>query len=202
MPPDLQTQALGFLASHNTMSLATHSDEGPWAASVFFANDGFSIYFLSSPHTRHGRNLLARPEVAASVNADERDWDQIRGIQLEGLVETLIEPHELAHAMEVYRQKFPFVRSLFEFAQQPGSIFKRKLLGVWAWRLTPRRLYYLDNRLGFGQRTEVPLGAAIRKRLRPRSPARVPGAAEQSAPHEPGTRVLAAGAVSGPNGSS
>ena len=60
-----QLRTLGFLEAHSVASLATAGANGPWAAAVFYASRGFTLYFLSAPTTRHSRNLAADPRVNA-----------------------------------------------------------------------------------------------------------------------------------------
>ena len=61
---------------------ATRGPEGPWAAAVFYANTGFALYFLSSPTSRHGRNIGGNAKAAATIQEDYSDWREIKGIQL------------------------------------------------------------------------------------------------------------------------
>src|SRR5262249_13082102 len=69
---------LASLAAPTTVSLATVADGRPWAATVFYANVGTDLYFLSEPKTRHCTNILASGVVAATINEDYRDWQQIK----------------------------------------------------------------------------------------------------------------------------
>ena len=46
--PALQ-RVLCYLRDHHVATLATSGDQGPWAAAVFYANRGSTIYFLSAP---------------------------------------------------------------------------------------------------------------------------------------------------------
>ena len=81
---DRRDRALDYLAAHRVMNLATCGPDGPWVAAVFYVSDGFNLYFVSSPLSRHGRNLELHPEVAATVNEDYPGWREIKGVQLEG----------------------------------------------------------------------------------------------------------------------
>ena len=40
---ELKGMVLDYLKTHNTMTLATTRDNRPWAASLFYANDGFTL---------------------------------------------------------------------------------------------------------------------------------------------------------------
>ena len=158
MTDELRQTVLDYLAAHNTVALATAGPDGPWAATVFYANVGTDLYFLSEPKTRHCQNLLAGGRVAGTVNEDYRDWQQIKGIQLEGRAEPITNPLEVARALGAYLDKYPFVRqflsptNLLQGVKIAGKTFDIRL-----WRLRPERLYYLDNARGFSNRQELPL---------------------------------------------
>jgi uncharacterized protein YhbP (UPF0306 family) len=143
-------RALEYLAAHRVMTLATHGPDGPWAAAVFYANEGFALYFLSAPASRHGRNLSAQAAVAATVQEDYADWREIKGIQLEGRVEQLAGAEE-ASARQLYGEKFPFAANT---AAAPSAIAAALAKVRW-YRLTAARAYFIDNAAGFGHRDQV-----------------------------------------------
>ena len=148
----LNEQVQRYLGEHNVMTLATQGVEGVWAAAVFYANDGFTIYFLSAPDSRHCRNLVGNARASATVHADYSDWKEIKGVQMEGLVSTLAGEEE-EEARRVYGAKFPVVGKL---EQAPASIIKALAKVRW-YRLIPERLYFIDNSAGFGHRDEIDL---------------------------------------------
>lgn len=145
-PRDL---ALAYLANHQVMTLATTGPLGVWAAAVFYVNDGFDLIFLSAGHTRHAQNMTAVPHIAATVQEDYRDWQQIQGIQLEGSVS------QLAHvsretAIGRYFQKYPFLG-------QADASMQTALAKVNWYVLRPEKLFFIDNSLGLGHRDEIAL---------------------------------------------
>ena len=149
-----------LLETHYTATLATVSAEGPWAAAVFFAsNADLNLYFVSDPRTRHGRDLAAHPEVAATIHADSGTWVEVRGLQLAGRVEVLDGP-----AREVglgrYLAKFPDVKILIERprGEDEETIVKR-LRDASLYRLTPYWIRLIDNSRGFGYKQEITIGA-------------------------------------------
>lgn len=151
---DLKRYVSELLVERATMALATREAEGVWVASVYFAGDSRRLFFLSSPATRHGRNLAADPRVAVAINADEHDWQAIRGVQLDGRCEAVVDGLELLAAWRSYVAKFRFVPALLRRAREyPGSL--GGLLRARMYAVRPEHLYYLDNRLGFGERREV-----------------------------------------------
>jgi uncharacterized protein len=152
MPDALREQVQCYLREHHVMTLASHGDEGVWAAAVFYANDGFAIYFLSSPTSRHCRNLAGNPRVSAAVHEDYTDWKEIKGVQLEGIASVLAGAEE-EEAARFYGAKFPIVGKL---EQAPVSIVEALAKVRW-YKLIPERLYFIDNSAGFGHRDEIDL---------------------------------------------
>ncbi len=141
---------LEYLAAHTVMTLATCGPDGPWAAAVFYASEGFDLYFLSSPRSRHAAHLAAGARAAATIQGQHDDWRTIQGIQIAGTV-TRLDRSDKAHALDVYGRRFP----------QVGDVARRPIelaaaLGRVSWyRLTPARLFFVDNTKGFGHRDEV-----------------------------------------------
>ncbi|MDP2811969.1 MAG: pyridoxamine 5'-phosphate oxidase family protein [Rhodocyclaceae bacterium] len=152
MPVILPQPVADYLAAHHVMTLATQGAEGPWAAAVFYAGDGCSLIFLSSPNSRHCRNLALDARCAATIQEDYRDWPQIKGIQLEGRVREL-EGEEESRARRLYGEKFPIVGPL---ANVPPAIVKALARVRW-FRLAPERFHFIDNSKGFGHRDEIGL---------------------------------------------
>lgn len=144
--------ALDYLRTHQVVTLATHGPEGLWAAAVFYASEGFDLYFLSAGHTRHARNIAAQPRVAATIQEDYRDWPEIKGIQLEGTV-TRLEGDARDTAVALYTARYPFLASV------PARIVAALSRVNW-YRLAPERLYFIDNSQGFGHRDEIDLDVA------------------------------------------
>ncbi|TAH53397.1 MAG: DUF120 domain-containing protein [Chloroflexota bacterium] len=150
---DARVNAQAYLRAHNVMTLATHGPEGVWAAAVFYVHENFDLYFLSSPSTRHSLNLAANPRVAVTIQADYDDWRAIKGIQLEGNV-TRLEGLEQARAILLYGKKFSIVGNI---ARAPAEIARAFSRVAW-YRVTPTRVYFVDNSQAFGHRDEIALG--------------------------------------------
>jgi uncharacterized protein len=150
MPDGLRERVRSYLREHHVMTLASLGDEGVWAAAVFYANDGFAMYFLSPPTSRHCRNLGGNPRVSAAIHEDYTDWREIKGVQLEGIASVLAGEEEQI-ARRIYAAKFPIAGK-----QAPASIVKA-LAKVRCYKLLPERLCFIDNSAGFGHRDEIDL---------------------------------------------
>jgi len=145
-----RSQALAYLETHNVMTLATSGPDGAWAAAVFYANRDFTLYFVSSPQSRHARDIARESRVAAAIHEDYREWPAIQGIQLSGKVERL-EGAARDAALACYRKKFGFLSN-------PSAALAPVLaaLGKAAcYQLTPSELFFIDNAAGFGQRSSI-----------------------------------------------
>ncbi len=155
MSEALKRQILDYLACHNTMTLATCDAEAPWAATVFYANEDLSLYFFSSPESRHCQNLARNPRVAVTIQEDYKDWRVIKGVQLEGGVSVIDSLLEKAKVMAIYARKYPAVIKLF--TDPASGIYHKAFLKVKFYRVAPERLFFVDNEQGFGKRQELPI---------------------------------------------
>ena len=143
-------RALRYLQQHHVVSLATSGIGGPWAAAVFYVNDGLTLYFLSSPTSRHCQNIAQDPRVAATIQEDYTEWAEIKGVQLEGLAINISGEDE-AWARRLYGEKYPLVGMI---SQAPSAIVEALARVRW-YRLVPQRVYFIDNSASFGHRDEL-----------------------------------------------
>ncbi len=79
----MHDKALAYLRDHNVMTLATIGAQGLWAAAVFYVNDGFTLYFLSAPTSRHSLNIESQSTVAATIQEDYK-VSRVRSTQPSG----------------------------------------------------------------------------------------------------------------------
>ena len=145
---------LAFIAAHNTLTLATEQDGRPWASSLFYANDGFTLYVVSDPETQHAKNLKGNPRVAVTIAEDHRDWRAITGLQLEGTCEEIGHPVDAARALAVYATKFSFIGDLLRAPKALGSAMAKARFH----RINPHWVRLIDNTRGFGHKEEIHLG--------------------------------------------
>ncbi len=147
-----------MLEAHGTATLATAGPGGPWAAAVFYASDEqLNLYFLSDGGTRHGTDMLAHGRVAAAIHADANNWNDVRGLQVEGDAQPVPESRRSA-ALDIYLRKFPDVRRLCEAPRDDNERrIGQRLAGIALWRLSPRRIRIIDNRERFGWKQELVL---------------------------------------------
>ena len=153
----LREALLAYLGEHNTMAIASTAGDQPWAATIFYAHRDFLLYFLSSPDSRHCRELAANPRMAATVTEDYQDWRFIKGVQLEGVVHPVSSRQERALALAAYVAKFPFVAAFFPAGSWRLSrlTIGGRAVSVRLYKVVPHRLLLLDNEKGFHHREEL-----------------------------------------------
>ncbi len=150
---DLKERLLTYLRARNVAVLATAGPDGPWAAPVFFASDGFTLYFVTNPTTRHGTDIGAGARIAAAITEDHRDWQGIAGIQLQGFCAPVPEG-DRPGAAAIFLEKYPFTRS---FLDPAGPMYEKAGRKVSFYRLQPETLLFTDNAQGFGHRERLAL---------------------------------------------
>lgn len=69
MSQDLSELARRIIDANRYMSLGTANESGhPWVTPVWFASEDYEhFHWVSSPESRHSRNLETRPEVAIAI---------------------------------------------------------------------------------------------------------------------------------------
>jgi uncharacterized protein YhbP (UPF0306 family) len=148
----LRNRVQAYLAARHVMTLATASDQGPWAAALFYVHEGWTLYFLSASASRHCRNIARNPRVSATIQEDYADWRVIKGVQLEGSA-ILLSGADAEQARRLYGAKFPLVGNP---AVAPAAIVAAMAKISW-YRVAADRAYFIDNSVAFGHRDELDL---------------------------------------------
>jgi len=137
-----------LLGEQTTLSLATTGEDGqPCIAPLFYiADEQLSLYWLSSPHSLHSRNLIRTPHAAVTVYCAAQSWREIRGVQMRGSVSILNEPQRRSAIITSYCQRFNLGRVLrLAVNQSVLHIFR------------PEFLRTIDNSRGFKSKFELTL---------------------------------------------
>lgn len=158
-PRDVRERVSELLRTHHVMTIAIHDADGPWAAAVFYAErfdarQRPQLVFVSSPNSRHVRALAGDPRAAATLHAECREWQRIRGLQLAGTVRTLA-GDEASQARLAYAAKFP---AIGDPAHAPEPLARAFAQARW-YVLVPERAWLIDNAVSFGAREEIAYAA-------------------------------------------
>jgi uncharacterized protein YhbP (UPF0306 family) len=139
-------QVAALLREQTTFSLATTGEDGePCVAPLFYmVGEELSLYWLSSPSSRHSRNLLKTPRAAAAVYGSAASWQEIRGVQMRGAVSIITEPMRRAALVKAYCKRF-----------QLGTIFRLAIRQSALYLFQPDFFRIIDNARGFGSNVEL-----------------------------------------------
>jgi len=152
-PEAFEASARAILDRVRTLTLATCRDGAPWATDVWFAPDGFDLFFYSRPDSRHCRNLAAHAACAATVHVRADTWKDIRGLQMEGHAREAEGMAAKARSMAAWARKYPFAAELFA----GGTELAGAMASVRAHVFRPTSIRLVDNARGFGQRIAMRL---------------------------------------------
>jgi uncharacterized protein len=146
MADEMAQRIAVFLDEHHVMSLATIGGRGPHAASLFYARDGFRLFWVSDPASRHSQDIAADGRVAATIARDHSGFATIRGLQLSGHAACVADEAEHSEARRILEARYPFLK-------QPTDASLREryeLAGIY--RLDVARFVLIDNSRGFGHK--------------------------------------------------
>ena len=139
-----------YLVRHTTLSLATCQDNRPWSTDLFYASDdSCRLYFISDVTTRHCQDIAANPQVSVSISGQCAGWQEITGLQLDGVAE-IVSGADRDQVMELYLTKFPELKRLHQ-----ASKLLKPLLESSVYRISPRWVRLIDNSKGFGHKEEM-----------------------------------------------
>jgi len=155
---DVRREALQLIASLHVCTLATFGDGQPHAVSLFYAFDGFDLYWFSDPGSRHSRHIDAAADtrVAVTVAADHQDFAGIRGVQMSGVARRLTGPLEIGAGLARLTGRYGFLAQMFNQPLRLADAMRKAAI----YRLTAAQVTFIDNTKGFGHKTSfAPLSA-------------------------------------------
>jgi len=142
----MQDKIKEFMENHKVLNLGYMHRGFPNSCALWFANDSdLNLYYLSAPSTQHGTLHRGAP-VSFTINRDDQNWKEIRGIQGRGLVF----PADSEQGWEAYRKKFPFI-------QDDSSEIQEVIGEMQLWQVKPNWLRLIDNTVSFGYKEEMKL---------------------------------------------
>ena len=95
-----------YVKEGRMLQVATANSNQPWNCTLYFASDAnLNLYWISKPETRHSKELIENPKVAACIPIKFDDLNVI-GLQLEGTAEIIEDPEEIKTKVKLYSDKF------------------------------------------------------------------------------------------------
>ncbi|MDW7673025.1 MAG: pyridoxamine 5'-phosphate oxidase family protein [Bacillota bacterium] len=154
MAKELKQIIISMLAKHNTATIATLNTAGkPEAAAVFYVNNCLDLFFLSNPNSRHAGNISGGVDCAITIQKDYNNWQDIKGLQLEGTVVPVDDNVKKALALKAYLKKYSFLNTpLPQGHKLLSALHKSKI-----YHFVPSIIWVTDNNYSFGKRRELRL---------------------------------------------
>ena len=132
-----------FIEKHNTLTLATVKKHDVCAAALFYVSvdQGTSLIFVSNPKSEHIKNLDYSQKCAATIQENNLDWENIKGVQIKGNIMTADDKY-----WENYLTTFEYISKSETLAKAMKKVKLYKLEINWA--------RFIDNAKGFGNKKE------------------------------------------------
>ena len=134
MAENVPPEVLDYLGSQKALTLATSGDDGPWAATLTYVNDGPEIYIWTKAGSNTSKHIDQNPKAAFTIDEYAEDWRQTKGIQGRGECSP-VTGEGIAKVADLFGQKFPQLR--------PGSTS-----AVTFHKIAPDTLEFIDNSRG------------------------------------------------------
>lgn len=151
---ELEKIVVEYMDSFNTMTLSCIHSYEPWSAPVYYARQGFDLIFFSSPRSLHSEALELNPRAAVSIYGQYEKWQDIKGLQISGRVDTLKNLASLGSATRTYFKRYPFA---VDFFSDKGFILdvlaRRTRMMLYVFK--SQTIHYLDNSKEFGLRWKI-----------------------------------------------
>ena len=132
-----------FIEKHNTLTLATVKKHDVCAAALFYVSvdQGTSLIFVSNPKSEHIKNLDYSQKCAATIQENNLDWENIKGVQIKGNIMAADDKY-----WENYLTTFEYISKSETLAKAMKKVTLYKLEINWA--------RFIDNAKGFGNKKE------------------------------------------------
>jgi uncharacterized protein YhbP (UPF0306 family) len=123
-PADIARQ---LIEDNNYMALGTADPSGtPWVSPVYYTPAGYSdFYWVSSPDTRHSRNIAERPDVAIAIFDSRVPIGSAQAVYLSAIAARVPEDDTDA-ALATYNSRLPEEKRI-----EPGDVLASGLFRLY-----------------------------------------------------------------------
>ncbi|EKD80086.1 MAG: hypothetical protein ACD_40C00209G0002 [uncultured bacterium] len=132
-----------YLVDHVQMSVST-AGEFPWIFTAYYAIDSnLTIYFLTSPSTIHGKQLVNNSKVAVAIaDSPQNPVGKKAGLQLSGICTQLTEESEVRVGLDLWRAKLHVESPDYTYeGMQTGKISGRM------YKIVPKKIKFFNEAL-------------------------------------------------------
>ena len=132
----LDEKIMNMLNEAEFMTIGTSVGGNSSASNVYFANEGFDIYFFTFNPTRKAEQIRVNPRVQCVVRPDGTEG--IRELQIEGIATQVKDPQEVKKA---YRMVLGVTEAFKEYMEDE---FLKKNNVVDYYKIKPTVIKYVD----------------------------------------------------------
>ena len=136
MNNQLDEKIMNMLDDAEFMTIGTSVGGNSSASNVYFANDGFDIYFFTFNPTRKAEQIRVNPRVQCVVRPDGTEG--IRELQIEGIATQVKDPQEVEKAYHMVLG----VTSAFKEYMEDEFLKKNNVVGYY--KIKPTVIKYVD----------------------------------------------------------
>ena len=136
MNKELDDKIMNMLDEAEFMTIGTSVGGNSSASNVYFANEGFDIYFFTFNPTRKAEQIRVNPRVQCVVRPDGTEG--IRELQIEGIATQVKDPQEVKKA---YRMVLGVTEAFKEYMEDE---FLKKNNVVDYYKIKPTVIKYVD----------------------------------------------------------
>lgn len=151
----VRSSAKELINGQSAMTVATGRGNVAWAAPVYYVLRKSDFYFFSNPKSRHIIEAIESKQASVAIHAFASTWKEIRGIQMSGRVQAVRTGMEAIQAIRAYLRKFSFAKEFFKDSESLDLRSFGNTFGVRLYNFRPDLIYYTDNQIHFGFRSEI-----------------------------------------------
>jgi len=107
-----EEKIIQYLEEHYNATIATCSQNKPYAATVSYVNQGLTIYFATGVNSMKVRDIQANPDVALTIYKDYSDLLETKGLEYIGKAEVMKDPTGTQRIIKLLIAKFPSYKSI------------------------------------------------------------------------------------------
>ena len=136
MDSQLDEKILSMLDEANFLTIGTAVGGNSSAGNVFFARDGFDLYFFTFNPTRKAEQIRVNPQIQCVVRPDGTEG--IKELQIEGRASQIKDPDEVKKAYQMVLE----VTEAFKTHMEDEFLKKNKVVGYY--KIKPTVIKYVD----------------------------------------------------------
>ena len=138
-----------LLKGQSTLALASIGADGlPQVAPLFYVCGGdLRLYWFSSTSSEHSKNVERNRAAAVTVYVPTEQWQEIRGVQMRGVVSVVADDERRRAIQKEYTERF-----------QLGTVFEVLIARTTLYVFEPSWVRYIDNSKHVGYKVEREFG--------------------------------------------